>query len=107
VGAVCDRRGDVLAGHDAGVEVHLDVRTHGLHDVGQQVERDRSPVQLAAAVVGQQHRVDAEVGHPAGIGDGLHALDHDLARPLVADPGEIAVGHRRVEHGVQQLRDRP
>ena len=35
------------------------------HDVGQEVERDRGAVELTAAVVGQQHGVDAEVGGPA------------------------------------------
>ena len=51
-------------------------------DLGQQVERHRRPVELAAAVVGQHDAVDADVDDSARVLDGLHALDDDLARPL-------------------------
>ena len=43
----------------------------------------------------------------ARVGHRLHPLDDDLARPLLLDPGQVLVGHGRVEHRVEQLGDRP
>ncbi len=51
-------------------------------DLGQQVERDRRPIELAPTVIGEHDAVDAEVGHRARVGEGLNALDHELAGPL-------------------------
>ena len=76
------------------------------HHVRQQVERDRRAVELAAAVVGEDDAVDAEVDEALGVLDVLHALDHDLARPDLADDLEVLVADRRVHRGVEQLADR-
>lgn len=50
--AVGDGSDDVLPGHDARVEVHFEVFAHRGDHARQQVERDRRPVELPAAVVG-------------------------------------------------------
>ena len=93
--AECDRGDDVGAGHDAGVEVDLDVPADLADHVGEQVERDRRPVELAAAVVRQRRSPSTpSVGQPAGVLDGLDALDDDLARPVVPDPGQVLEGRR-------------
>src|SRR5262249_62107107 len=76
-----DRRDDVGAVHDAGVDRDLRAAADGLDDPGQQAEGDGGAVELAAAVVGQYDPVDAEGGEGPGVLDVLHALDDDLAWP--------------------------
>src|SRR3712207_6989730 len=50
---------------------------------------------LFRSVVGQQHRVGSGVDHPAGVGHALDALDHELARPGVAQPLDVGHGQDR------------
>jgi hypothetical protein len=54
-GAEGDRGNDVGSGHDAGVEVHLDVPADLTNHLGEQVERDGRLVELASTVVGQRN----------------------------------------------------
>ena len=102
-----DRGHDVLARHDPGVQVYLEAITDRTAYVGKDVERHRSTIQLPTTVVRQHDRVHPDLGQRLGVGDGLHALDRDLPRPLITDPRQILIRHRRVEHRVQQLRHRP
>ena len=85
--------------------MHLGVCTDLAHDLGQEVEGDGRAVELAAAVIGERDAIDAQVGELLRVGDGLHALDDELARPLLLDPGEVLVGDGGVEHEVEQLGD--
>src|SRR5699024_7759930 len=98
VGAHGDRCHDIGAVHDAGVEDDLRAAAELLGHVREHVERDRCPVQLPSAVVGQHDAVHAEVGDPAGVIEGLDALDHDLAGPLASNPTQIVEVHGRIEH---------
>jgi hypothetical protein len=72
----------------------------------EEVEGNRGAVELAAAVVGEQDGVDAQVGGAHRVGDRLDPLHDEFPGPLVLDPREVVVGHRRVEHRVEQLGDR-
>jgi hypothetical protein len=101
-----DRRDHVGTGHDPGVEHDLDVAAHLGDHLGQQVERDRRPIELSATVIRQQDAVDPEVGDRSRVGDRLDALDHELARPLRPDPRQVVERDRRVEHRVQEFGDR-
>ena len=56
-----DRCDDVGAGHDAGVDGHLDIAAEFAHDGGQEMERHRGAIELSPPVVRQQNAVDAEV----------------------------------------------
>jgi hypothetical protein len=47
------------------------------------------------------------MGKLGGVIHALNTLDHKFSWPLFFDPGKVLVGHRRVEHVVEQLRDRP
>jgi hypothetical protein len=55
-GAERERLQHVGAAPDPAVEEHLDPLTGGLGDLGQDVQRGRHPVELAAAVVRDDHR---------------------------------------------------
>ena len=108
VGAQGQGGDDVRAAHDAGVQDDRRVavvRLERRRDVREQVERDRGAVQLAAAMVGQHDAVGAVVHHPAGVLDGLDALDHELALPRFAQPVEVIERQGGVEHRVDQVRD--
>src|SRR5689334_926152 len=100
-----DRRDDVGAVHDAGVDGDLGAAADGLDNLGQQVEGDGGAVELAAAVVGKHDPVDAEVGQGPGVLDVLHALDDDLAGPQLADDVEVLEVDGGVHGRVEQLAD--
>src|SRR5690606_24267250 len=91
------------------IEDHFDPVPHGIDDLGELIERRPATVELAAAVVGDHDRVAADVGRAAGIGYRHHALEHELAAPIVAQLlGRLPV-HRLVEHlaeiGLDRHRD--
>src|SRR6185312_6213991 len=101
-----NRGHDVRPRHDAGVEQDLGVLADLAHDLWQQMEWDRRTVELPATVIGEQDAVDTHRRKRAGVIQVLHALDDELAWPLLLDPGEILKGHRGIEHGVEQFGDR-
>ena len=102
-GAERDGRHDVAAVHDAGVDEHLRPSAQRLDGGLDQLQRHGGAVELAAAVVGEQHAVGARVDHPERVVHALHALDHELARPGVAQPFDVGHGQRGVEHPVDHL----
>ena len=63
------------------MEVHFGVFADLAHDLWQQMEEDRCAI------------------------DRLHALHNELARPLLLDSAQVVVGHRGVEHSVEQFSD--
>ena len=56
-------------------------------------------------MVGEHNAVGPVVHHPAGVLDGLDALDHELAFPGFAQPVEVVERQGGVEHRVDQVRD--
>jgi hypothetical protein len=54
-------------------------------------------------VVGQDDAVDAGVDQALRVLDVLHALDHDLAGPEVADHCQVVVADGGVHRGVEHL----
>jgi hypothetical protein len=70
------------------------------------MKRDGRAIELAPAVVRQEHGVDAHRGDLLGVVQCLHSLDDNLVRPVVDDPREVVVAHGRIEHRVHQFGDR-
>ena len=104
-GAQRDRRDDVRAAQDAAVDVDLGAVADRRDDRRQLLERGRRPVELAAAVVGDDDRVGAGVDDGARVVDRLDALDDDRAVPRLAQPGEVGDRDGRVEDAVDQVGD--
>src|SRR4030095_14306225 len=66
-GAVRYRSHDVLAMHDATVQMDLDGVTHGSNDRWQKVKRDWRAVELTATMVRQNDGIYSCVGEAAGV----------------------------------------
>jgi mycofactocin system glycosyltransferase len=90
----------VAAAPDAAVQQHLDLAAHRVADRRQRPDGGRRAVQVVAAVVGHRDRGSADVDRPTGVVGTHHALDHERAAPLLAQPGQIIPGGRR---GLQPL----
>ena len=107
----------VGAAADAAVEHHGHaVRLGG--DLRQRAQAGERVVELAAAMVGDHHAVDAALARDARVRGRDQALDHELALPALADqldmlPGELVARadiahqvlrqHRRARFGVHVL----
>ena len=48
-------------------------------------------------MIGDDHSVDADVGGAPSVLGVEHALDHQAAIPVLADPGDVVPGDARVE----------
>ena len=100
-----NRSDDVRAIHDAGIHSHVQILADFAGNLGQQLERHRSAIQLATTVVGQDDSVHAQVGQLLGIRQVLHTLDDQLARPHLADGLQVLELDGGIHCGVQQLAD--
>src|SRR5205814_7789879 len=89
---------DVGAASDAGVHEDFHAVAHAVGDRRQGVEGCRHVVELAAAVVRHDHRVDAEVGCLAGVGGGEDPFEGERAVPCLADPVDVVPAQGAVEH---------
>ena len=94
----------VLSGPHTAIEQHFATAGDGVHDARQRRDGGASAVELTSAVVGHHHRIhavfDCEL-RVLGIED---SLDDDLARPALAQPGEIFPGDRRIELAARSTR---
>ena len=88
------------------VHDHLDPVAGGVEHLGETVEGGAGAVELAAAVVRQDHRVAARVGRARGVVGVDHALEAELAVPGLDHLGEVVPVHRRVEHLGEVAADR-
>ena len=66
-------------------------------DGRQRVDRGRSAVELASAMVGNDHAIDAARDRFRGLGRMKNALQQERALPQAAQPFHVAPGHRRIE----------
>ena len=74
-----------------------------LDHLGDDVERRRHAVELAAAVVRDDHRCRAVLGREQGVLRGQQSLDHQRQRADRAQPLEVAPGERVVDDRVERL----
>lgn len=101
-----ERRDNVGAVHDAGVEVNLHVPPKLTNNFGQQVERNRRTVKLPPTMIGEQDRIDAQPGNTLGVLERLDALHHQFTLPLMLDPSQVLIVNARIEARVDEVRDR-
>ena len=99
-GAERHRLDHVAAAPDAAVDQHRDAAFDRLGHGRQSADRGDRAVQLAAAVVGDDHAVDAVIDRGARLVRMQDALQEQRPRPDLAQPGDIAPAQRRVEQVV-------
>ncbi len=99
-GAERHRLDHVAAAPDAAVDQHRHAAFDRLGHARQSPDRGHRPVQLAAAVVGDDHAVDAVIDRGARVVRMQDALQEQRPRPDLAQPGDIAPAQRRVEQVV-------
>ena len=100
----------VGAAPDAAVQHHRHAAGFG-RDLGQRAQRGHGVVELAAAMIGDDHAVDAGLARDPRVRRRDQALDHELALPALADqldmlPGEL-VALADVAHQVLGKHRRP
>ena len=91
-GAERQRLDHVGAAPHAAVEQHRDAPGDGVDHRRQRADRGEGAVQLAAAVVGDDHAVDAVPDGRAGVLGVEHALDQQRAPPDAAQPVDVLPG---------------
>jgi hypothetical protein len=101
-----NRRHDVSAVADPAVDQHRSSGADRLHDLGQGHERSHRAVQLTSTVVGHHDPVGPGRHELPRVVRAEHPLDQDAARPHLAQPPQVVDGDRRVEHAVDEVRDR-
>src|SRR3546814_10563764 len=73
---------------DAAVEDNLDPLANGIDDVGDKVDRGAAAVELAAAMVRQDHRRRARIGGAKRIVGTLQTLDRKRTAPISGNLGD-------------------
>ena len=54
-------------------------------------------IELPTAVIADHDAVETQRGGALGVGHGQHALDEELAAPVLADPADVVPGDGRLE----------
>src|SRR5215510_184423 len=91
-GAHAQRFHNVGAAAEAGIDQHRH-RPRDLHDLRQRLDRRRSAVVAAPAMVRHDDAVDASLGRELGILPGDDALEHHLHLGLLAQTLDVVPAH--------------
>ena len=97
-----ERLEHVGAAADAAVDQHLDPLADRLDHLGQGVQRRGDAVELAPAVVRDDHRGRAVLGGQQRVLGGQDPLDHERQRADRVQPLEVAPGERVVDDRVER-----
>ena len=89
VGAECECLHDVGTPSDAAITDDGAGVADRVANGRDEFDRRWGTLELSATVVRDGDRFDAELGGDAGVGDGLHALDHDRAVPDRSEPLDV------------------
>ncbi len=88
-GAQRQRLDDIGAAPDAAVQHDRELLADGVRDLRQHLDRGLRAVELAAAVVRHEDAVRAVLGREPRVFHRHDALDQELLRPQLAQPGEV------------------
>src|SRR5204862_3933469 len=87
-----ERGGDVGAAADSGIDQNLDLVAHRVDDGGKHIHGRGHVIELAPAVIGNDDRVDANVGCVSSVVGGQDALERQRPVPCLPDPIEVVPG---------------
>ncbi|MDB4961834.1 MAG: hypothetical protein JWP01_1833 [Myxococcales bacterium] len=80
-----ERLDDIGAATKPAIDHHLEPVAHSSDDLGQDLDRCKLAVELAAAVVADDDRVDTELRRLLRVVGPHHALEHQLPLPALAE----------------------
>ena len=97
LGAIGKRLEHVLAGADAAIEEDFGAVADDVDDLGQHADGGRRAVELAAAMIGHDHRIGTVIDGSDGIIGIEHALDDHRTAEALLDPFHVGPVQGRIE----------